>query len=179
MKSFVAISALVATTLAQAPAYFGVMSTRSASPLHFQQLTARGGKFFLGGGPPSSYCPPQVGENCPVGNTTVLAGGYGGLSLGVVVPGGQQVYVAPDGTLSYTQAHSAYVPTGSVRDGWSRTEGENFGNLAFTGGLYGCPGAEGQGYQVFGKIDGVELNEGCLGFNALTFNSTQPGAWQY
>ncbi|KAH7115169.1 hypothetical protein B0J11DRAFT_553446 [Dendryphion nanum] len=179
MKSIIAISAIVATTLAQAPPYFGVMSARSASPIHLLPLTARGGKFFLGGPGPSAYCPPQVGDACPPGNSTVLAGGYGGLSLGVIVPGGQQVYVAPDGTLGYTIAHSAYKPTGSVVDGWSRTEGDNFGNLAFTGGLYACPASEGNGYQVFGGIGGVVFDPACLGFNALTYNTTQAGAWQY
>jgi hypothetical protein len=101
--------------------YFGVISSRSASPIHLQSLTARGGKFYLGGGPPSSYCPPNIGaENCPPGNTTVLAGGQSTLSLGVVVPGGQQVYVGPDGALSYTIAHSAAIPEGSDVTGFSR-----------------------------------------------------------
>lgn len=79
------------------------------------------------------------------------------------------VYVAPDGALSYTQAHSAYIPEGSVRDGWSRTEGEQFGNLAFKNGLIACPTAgNGNGYQVFGKLPDVEFDPACLGFNALT-----------
>lgn len=89
--------------------------------------------------------------------------------MGVIVPGGQQVYVAPDGALSYTQAHSAYVPEGSVRDGWSRTEGEYFGNLAFKDGLIACPTeGNGNGWQVFGKLEGVGFKPECLGFNALT-----------
>jgi hypothetical protein len=46
------------------PGYFGVISARSASPIHLQSLTARGGKFYLGGGAPSSYCPPNV--RCPL-----------------------------------------------------------------------------------------------------------------
>ncbi|KAF2876777.1 hypothetical protein BDV95DRAFT_590829 [Massariosphaeria phaeospora] len=178
MKTVIALSALVASTLAQS-GYFGVMSTRSASPVHFRTLTARGGKFFLGGGPPSSYCPPEVGDACPSGNSTVLAGGVGTLSLGVVVPGGQQVYVAPDGTLSYTAPHSAWKPDGSVVDGWNKTEGENFGNLAFEGGLVACPAAQGQGYQVFGQIEGFETGPDCLGFNSLTINATEAGAWEY
>ncbi|KAK3207764.1 hypothetical protein GRF29_96g387428 [Pseudopithomyces chartarum] len=121
--------------------YFGVISARSASPIHLLPLQASGGKFYLGG-TPSGYCPveavgQEVCDEYP-GNTTTLAGGYGTLSLGVVVPGGQQVYVAPDGALSYTQAHSAYVPEGSVRDGWTRTAREDptdpLGSLAFEGG---------------------------------------------
>jgi hypothetical protein len=86
-----------------------------------------------------------------------------------LVSKGWLVYVAPDGSLSYTQAHSAYVPTGSIRDGWSRTEGENFGNLAFKDGLIACPTeGNGNGYQVFGARKDVTFDPACLGFNALT-----------
>jgi hypothetical protein len=89
MKIAIAFSTLVASTLAQG--YFGVISARSASPVHLLSLNANGGKFFLGG-TPSSYCPPNLGETCNSlpGNWTVFAGGIGSLSLGVVVPGGQQ-----------------------------------------------------------------------------------------
>lgn len=98
----------------------------------------------------------------------MLAGGEGTLSLGVVVPGGQQVYVAPDGALSYTQPHSAYKPEGSVVDGWNKTEGANFGSLNFVDGLVACPTTEGKPWQVYGALSTVELGSDCLGFNALT-----------
>ena len=88
MKTFAAVSALVASAAAQS--YFTVMSARSASPIHFLSLEARGDKFYLGGGPPSAYCPTEVGDACPSGNTTTLIGGDGGLSMGVIVPGGQR-----------------------------------------------------------------------------------------
>lgn len=89
MKTVAAFSTLMASTLAQG--YFSVMSARSASPIHLLPLNAIGGKFFLGGSP-SSYCPPSIGDACQnyPGNDTVLAGGDATLSLGVVVPGGQQ-----------------------------------------------------------------------------------------
>jgi hypothetical protein len=162
--------------------YFGVISSRSASPIHLQSLTARGGKFYLGGGPPSSYCPTTVGSACPPGNTTVLAGGDSTLSLGVVVPGGQQVYVAPDGALSYTVAHSAYIPTGSDVDGFSRTapaNGSAFGYLNYETGFVACPAGEGEGYQVFGQVVAGTFADECLGFSALAVAVDQPGAWQY
>jgi hypothetical protein len=88
MKTVATILALSASTMAQG--YFGVMSARSASPIHLQALTARGNKFYIGGGPPSSYCPPQVGDACPSGNSTVLGGGEETLSMAVMVPGGQR-----------------------------------------------------------------------------------------
>lgn len=154
------------------PSYFAIISARSASPIHLLSLTARGTKFYLGGPGPSSYCPiEQVGSACPSGNSTVLAGGDETLSLGVIVPGGQQVFVAVDGALSYTQAHSANIPAGSVRDGFSRelpAAGQQFGYLNFDTGFVACPAGEGQGYQVFGQVDGATFGTECLGFNALT-----------
>lgn len=177
MKTITTILSLVVSTVSQG--YFGVMSSRSASRIHLLPLNANGGKFFLGG-KPSPYCPPQVGDVCQAypGNETVLVGGEAMLSLAVIVPGGQQVYVAPDGSLSYTAAHSAYKPEGSVVDGWTKTEGEVFGRLDFTGGLVACP-REGKPYQVYGILPGASLSSDCLGFSALTVNYTTAGAWQY
>ncbi|CAO2654418.1 Nn.00g111510.m01.CDS01 [Neocucurbitaria sp. VM-36] len=201
MKYTLAFTALLTTALAQSscaappapsssatptpsgPSYFGVMSARSASPIHLLQLTARGGKFYLGGPGPSSYCPvEQVGDACPPGNSTVLAGGDKTLALGVVVPGGQQVYVAPDGSLSYTVAHSAYIPTGSIIDQFSveaPADGQAFGYLHFETGFVACPAGEGQGYKVFGQVQGGTYGPECLGFSALTVATDEPGAWQY
>jgi hypothetical protein len=92
--------------------------------------------------------------------------------MGVIVPGGQEAYVAPDGALSYTQAHSAYVPEGSVRDQFSREapSGTNsFGYLNFETGFVACPAtAPETGYQVFGQVDGATFGSECLGFNMLT-----------
>lgn len=162
------------STPAPGPGYFGVISSRSASPIHLQPLTARGGKFYLGAGPPSSYCPAETigAANCPPGNTTVFAGGDKTLSLGVVVPGGQQVYVAADGALSYTTAHSAYIPAGSIVDQFSKTapsNGNSFGYLNFETGFVACPvGGAGAGYQVYGQTQNFEASSDCLGFSALT-----------
>jgi len=180
-------SAPAASATPSAPAdngYFGVISARSASPIHFQTLTARGGKFYLGGPGPTTYCPAEsIGAaNCPPGNTTVLAGGDNTLGLGVVVPGGQQVYVAKDGALGYTQAHSAAIPTGATLTGFSRdapSGGNSFGYLHFDTGFVACPAGEGQGYQVFGQVADATFGSECLGFDALTVATAQPGAWQY
>lgn len=77
------------------------------------------------------------------------------------------VYIAPDATMSYTVPHSAYIPEGSVVDGWSKTEGESFGHLTFDGGLVACP-VEGKPWQVYGQRPNVTLSPECLGFSALT-----------
>jgi hypothetical protein len=52
------------------------MASRSASPIHFLPMTARGGHFWLGG-KTSSYCPKEVEEMggvCPPGTETAFFG---------------------------------------------------------------------------------------------------------
>ncbi|OSS44243.1 hypothetical protein B5807_10981 [Epicoccum nigrum] len=163
--------------------YFGVISARSASPIHLLPLTARNGKFYLGAGTPTSYCPPGLPAGaCPPGDNTVFSGGDGTLSLGVVVPGGQQIYVAANGELSYTVPHSAAIPAGATVDQFSKTApGANgLGTLSFETGFVACPvGGDGQGYQVYGQNQGFEASSDCLGFSALTSAVDGAGAWEY
>jgi hypothetical protein len=77
--------------MAQAQQGFGLMSVRSASPIHFGQINASGGSFWIGKNT-STYCPEIVGYSCPdpASVYTVFVGGDETLSLSVVVPGGQQ-----------------------------------------------------------------------------------------
>lgn len=79
MKAFLASLALpllAATAPAPAPSDqanppFTVMAIRSASPIHYRQMNGAGQRFWLGGST-SSYCPTNVGINCPPGNQTVF-----------------------------------------------------------------------------------------------------------
>ncbi|KNG87036.1 IgE-binding protein [Aspergillus nomiae NRRL 13137] len=145
---------------------FSVMATRSASPIHFLPMTASGQKFYLGG-ETTSYCP--IGEGCPPGNQTVFApGGYG---MNVMVPGGQQVYVDPKGALSFTQAHSAYIPEAPP---WVPSTT----SPARTGAT--TPSTAG----VFAAVQNATVPKGnvaeCLGFNALANTAPkEAAAWQY
>ncbi|OCK85150.1 hypothetical protein K432DRAFT_278362, partial [Lepidopterella palustris CBS 459.81] len=157
---------------------FTAIAARSASPIHFQSLTAAGEKFWLAGPATSSYCPSDIVPNCPAGDETVFVGGDDSLFLDVEVPAGQQVYIGPDGAMAFTQAHSATLPEGAITTGWVRSEGPSFGYLSWTNGLIACP-VEGKGYQIFGNVAGVEFPDGCLGFDTLTENSTHIGAWEY
>jgi hypothetical protein len=91
------------------------------------------------------------------------------------------VYVAPDGSVSYTMPHSVSKPEGSIVDGWSKIEGENgsLGSLSFTNGLIACPTTEGKPRQVFAQLPGLTFSPDCLGFDALVSNATDAGAWEY
>ncbi|KAM0714239.1 hypothetical protein Q7P37_010026 [Cladosporium fusiforme] len=172
------LTGLIASASAQT-SYFGLISVRSASPIHYQSVSASGQSLWLNK-PTASYCPENVDE-CPAGNTTTFAGGDGSLSMGVVVPGGQQVYIEADtGRVKYTQAHSAAVPEDAVRTGWNLSEGESFGNLANeNGGFLACPCDDDDSWKVFVALDGLKFGDDCLGFDALSGNATSAGAWQY
>ncbi|KAL1953326.1 hypothetical protein VTO42DRAFT_3006 [Malbranchea cinnamomea] len=176
------------------PGRFTVMALRSASPIHFLPVQAAGQKFWLGGYP-ATYCPEQVGDACPPGNKTVITG----LSyLDVLVPGGQQIYVDPNGALSFTQAHSVYIPPGSLIGGFTYTPHDTEpgrGTWGFNGGgatgWMACPDSkdtESPRWQVFAALRNATVPTGnvddCLGFTAMALQYTSapeegPAAWQY
>jgi len=103
--------------------------------------------------------------------------------LDVEVPGGQLVYVQPNGALGFTQAHSASIPTGSVTMTFTLVQGTSFGTFGFSGlganGFVACPTNGTFPYQIYANVAGGNFND-CLGFDALTSNYTQgAAAWQY
>jgi len=152
-------------------------------------MNAAGESFYLGGAT-ESYCPDSVVADCPPGNETAFLG-LG--ALDTEVPGGQLVYVAPDGHLGFTQAHSATYPTGAVLNPftYTKSDGEQFGHLGTSAfgatGFMACPVTDAPGpYQVFAAFAGAVVPNGdastCLGFDALTVDyylNPAPAAWQY
>ncbi|KAF3084577.1 hypothetical protein TWF569_006362 [Orbilia oligospora] len=191
------LATLLATAVAAAPApsnlSFTMMSLRSASPVHFGSVNASGQKFYIGLEKPSSYCPtpPVPASSCPSGKYTSVTFGSGYSSLNVAVPGGQRIYIAPDGSLSYTQAHSAYIPPGSTQDGFILgPKNKDNGLRPIThkkGGFVACPTKKNVGpWKVYvGQPASKDVPSGCatdcLGFSnqAVEFTSEQFGAWQY
>ncbi|KAF2724331.1 hypothetical protein K431DRAFT_291832 [Polychaeton citri CBS 116435] len=190
MKTFAAIAALATLASAGANDYFSLLAARSASPIHFQPIAATGQHFYIGK-KSTAYCPDSVRKQggCPNKKGAEIhaafAGGDGYLSLAVVVPGGQQVYIDPaTGLLGFTQAHSASMPTGAITDGWNLQENVISGNSGILNNkhnLLACPcAAEGDGvYKIYASIDGVKFSDDCLGFNGIAANQTKAGAWQY
>ncbi|KAL8681886.1 MAG: hypothetical protein Q9186_002043 [Xanthomendoza sp. 1 TL-2023] len=179
------------------PLRFGVIAARSASPIHLSSVNASGQAFWIGKDT-AIYCPLQPPLECPSGNQTVFQVAGGGASLDNVVPGGQQIYVAPNGKLSYTIAHSSYIPPGSALQTFNATSGtinENIGRLTFEGlggsGFVACPSRKSKGkwvgpYQVFVGVKALSdkdvpsgCKKDCLGFSALTAPYTGEPAWQY
>lgn len=102
-------------------------------------------------------------------------------SQAVIVPGGQQYYVEPNGALGFTQAHSIAYPPGSIFGGTAAYQ-----NGIFTApqgsSWFACPVADRPNqYQVFAQLPGVTLSSDCVGFNAYVKAQPQGtyGAWQY
>ncbi|KAI4166452.1 MAG: hypothetical protein LQ343_008040 [Gyalolechia ehrenbergii] len=174
------------------PVYFGVIAARSASPIHLQAVNASGQAFWIGKDT-TTYCPLTNQANCPRGTDTVFAVGGGGASLQTVVPGGQQIYVAPNGALKYTIAHSSSYPTGSALMTFNATLGGSDGSLGhftFEGlgatGFVACPVTADGPYQVFADVEGLSdkdvpggRKDECLGFSALTAPYSGDPVWQY
>lgn len=159
---------------------FALISIHSGDPdVHLRPITASDFKLWLGK-PTASYCPSDVVPDCPSGNSTSFASGDGGLSMNVEVPGGQLVYVATDGTVGYTQAHSGSVPAGAITTGFEYTppapEG-SVGTLSGPGkGFVACPTAG--VYQIKAALEGVDTSA-CTGIAAGALPVEGVGAWQY
>jgi hypothetical protein len=184
MKSIAAVAALNSFFSIASAEYFGLISARSGSPIHYQSLSASNQSIWLNK-PTGSFCPCNVGDigSCPVGNTTDFLGGNDTLGMGAVVPGGQQVYIELEtGAVKYTTAHSAAIPKGDIVTGWNLTEGESFGYLANkNGGFVACPGSghNKDSWQVFIALECLHFDDACLGFDAIASNATKAAAWQY
>ncbi|KAI1181129.1 hypothetical protein F4777DRAFT_3308 [Nemania sp. FL0916] len=160
----------------------------SGTCFHGTPVHASGLKFFINK-PTSTYCPDGVsGLNCSdfsgTGTTFVMGEGSTSLSLDTTVPGGQQVYIGPDGSLSYTQAHSAAIPAGSTTTGFSRDQGAASDAPVYLSSAnstwFLCPVSEGtpteRAYQV---IAASEQPEGCIATKLRTY-APEPGqVWQY
>ncbi len=105
------------------------------------------------------------------------------------MPGGQQLFVTPHGEIGYTQAHSAYIPSGSVLCPFTYYKELNapvgvLSTQAFGArGFMACP-TGGDTWQVFANLNNATVPQRnvseCLGFDALAIDSTQNyAAWEY
>ncbi|KAF7934012.1 uncharacterized protein EAE97_008373 [Botrytis byssoidea] len=185
-KTFIATllaSSAAATPIVSARAAsdaFGLISIRSGTDLQNQAITANGGRLYIGK-ETSSYCPESVGSACPKGNSTTFVSNGNTLGLNTEVPGGQQVYIATDYSVSYTQPHSADTH-GGVASGWTYTAGENgsLGSLSFPDyGFIAC--REGDGVYAVLLTPGGSGTENCTGIAVATvpYTGEGPSAWEY
>jgi hypothetical protein len=95
------------------------------------------------------------------------------------------VYAAPNGLISYTQAHSVSMPPGSILCPFTyqKQDGDAFGTLSTNvfgaRGLMACPTDDYQ-WQVFAAMPNATVPSGdvddCVGFGALTYDYEEDGA---
>ena len=207
---------------------FGLIAIHSGSPIHLSSINASGNKFWIGKDT-TTFCPVIEGLNCSqFKNITAFTQGSDSDFLGLVstnhpklvsgvleilssilqnteVPGGQSVYVGPNGALSFTVAHSAFTPVGSSYESFNATvsaSASGLGSLTYNGteGFVACPTRGRRGhrrgpYQVFVDVNNsltdkdVPLGcvDECIGLLAATValdsasegSDALPAAWQY
>ena len=116
----------------------------------------------------------------------------------VMVPQGQKVYIAPDGKIKYTMAHSEYRPQGAYTGGWfEKTVVQECGPIAKvmdwlatdgskSGGLVLCPKVAkfltgtGADHALYARTP--QFNQtNCIDVLGLFQRSSNAsfGAWQY
>ncbi|KAJ5889623.1 hypothetical protein N7504_010433 [Penicillium tannophilum] len=187
---------------------FGVTAARSGSPIHFlppdclrQPLLPRRQELHLlpQRGRPRLRRPHQRHHHLRPVRSYIQD---------VVVPGGQSIYVAPSGALSFTTPHSGYIPAGSSQGPFVYTPGASgnpLGTWTYTGqgasGFMACPvpasntgsaaarraaAAAPPTWQVYAAQQNATVPTGnvtdCLGFDALAvgMNVTSNSlAWEY
>ncbi len=117
------------------------------------------------------------------------------------MPGGQGIYIAPSGVVSYVMAHSGLRPEGSLIKGWyNKTVISSCAQISTvldwvspaatnqtqTGGVLLCPAPEDAAgrlkatYQLYTRTMGFNQT-GCLPAVGVVQhgNSADYGAWQY
>lgn len=111
--------------------------------------------------------------------------------MDVAVPGGQQIYVAANGALAFTQAGVDVIPAGGFAYGFTTI----FSTFGFPGGLLACPVTAGEtvsipsGFalsQVFANLPGLSDADvpggsvkSCVVFHTFTFGVMGFGAYEY
>ncbi|KAH8165103.1 hypothetical protein CIB48_g3130 [Xylaria polymorpha] len=142
-------------------------------------VNSSSGQFFINT-PTETYCPGGVVDcsNFTGTETVFVLGDDTRIGLQVEVPGGQQVYIGPDGALSFTPAHSAYIPPGSIVNGFSREQGigpnEVYLRIA-NRQWYICPLPENV-YQVFAFN---VSHDNCFEVAINTFVPQPGNVWEY
>ncbi|KAI1386689.1 uncharacterized protein F4822DRAFT_324298 [Hypoxylon trugodes] len=181
------IAVLASGSVPDGPWTAGVWRVPATDDVFFNgdAINASGGKFYVNKDT-SAYCPDGIeGLDCTAypGSKTVFVGGNNTLSLDVGVPGGQQVYIAPDGSLSYTTAHSAAIPEGSIVTGFERQRSESFGAPVVLGNAgqfwLMCPVSDGEPRERTYQLYVGHGTEDCLNTGVRTYTSTGPDAWEY
>ncbi|KAK0766488.1 hypothetical protein N5P37_000213 [Trichoderma harzianum] len=160
--------------------------------LNGKVINARDRSFIIGAQSPSTRCDLKDLAQCPAGDSTLVNDDMSFLAS--AAPGGQFVYVAPDGSISYPPAHSSLRPPGAQVGGFHPylapvDNGESVHVLNWrsndgTAGLWACPVSPGApiAYQAVLKAATARFNGlGCLAVDGIRIQpaGSDFGAWEY
>lgn len=115
-----------------------------------------------------------------------------------MVPGGQMIYVEPNGQVKYTPAHSGYMPSGSYVGGWYNktvlcecaptaevldfftTDGSNIGGVMLCPDVQDFLTGTGASYQLYANTPEFNLTN-CVEALGLALQESEYdiGCWQY
>ncbi|KAL7811559.1 hypothetical protein V8C26DRAFT_216309 [Trichoderma gracile] len=191
--TFLILELLGLASLGTADDYFTIALHAPKNPLlHGKLVNARDKSFIAGAPTPSTRCGLNDAAQCPAGNVTLVTRDMS--YLAAAVPGGQFIYVAPDGSISYPNAHSTLHPPGAQVGGFysllaSSDHSESVDVLNWrskdgTSGLWVCAVAPGApiAYQAALKASTAQFNSfGCLSVDGIVVQAAGDsfGAWEY
>ncbi|OBT86483.1 hypothetical protein VE02_04930 [Pseudogymnoascus sp. 03VT05] len=175
---------------------FTLKAWNPSSTLQGEDVNAAGFGFYLGLDGPATYCPVIPDLTCPAANETVVY--KGGMSLSVIVPGGQQTFVETSGAIGYTMAHSASIPAGAYIGGftsYTTLDGNGVNQTIVSwetpehptfAGLVACPKVSEYvdataTHRIYGRTPGFNQTD-CVelkGLIAVAQPNNDAGAWQY
>ncbi|KAL6863699.1 hypothetical protein J3F83DRAFT_201655 [Trichoderma novae-zelandiae] len=190
---FLVLDLLGLASLASANDYFTIaLHAPNNALLHGKIINARDRSFIAGAPTPSTRCGLNDIAQCPAGDATLVTSDMSFLAS--AVPGGQFIYVAPDGSISYPYAHSTLRPPGAQVGGFyslpaSSDHSESVSVLNWrsndgTSGLWACAVAPGApiAYQAVLKASTAQFKgAGCLAVDGLLIQPAGGffGAWEY
>ena len=103
--------------------------------------------------------------------------------MSVIVPGGQQAFVAADGALTYTGPHSATIPAGASSTGFLYTAQAGdvrVGILKFNGQDWSaCPESDAGEYKIYATGNEGFAKTACITVVLGTASWNSGVAWEY
>ncbi|PHH62702.1 hypothetical protein CDD81_6771 [Ophiocordyceps australis] len=159
------------------PQPFGIMSLRSASPIHFGQFSAANGNLYIHLGQQNASCDRP---NVEWATFYIKEGSMYLYSKDREV---QEIYVdrsgMGQGKLGYTTGTYIPAPRNSERKTWSI---DKYGDLTFNGAsLLACPTTIDGPWSIW-VVSGISPPaglKGCVGMVARTVNATNPASCEY
>lgn len=164
-----------ASTNSGVPTKFVGTAQHTTTEIHNLPLVARQNAIWVGGDT-AAYC-PETGVPCPETPVTGFMRPEAiedhGLIMNVGVPGGQILYAAKDGALSYTIAHSNVIPKGAKTEFFLSLDGK-VQPATKNDEWFAC--AEDGGRKVYNV---EKEGQDCIWFTFRTDATEGISAWQY